>query len=296
MFLLSCALTENISFANIHILSNHCPEWSSGLFCFKMADTTITSKKAITLTLPTPQSVLFDIKEKLAILLSRTTSFAYSVYNPLRKSPSEFSGSKASFSFPKFSFNNFNKRKMFKIGVPILVGVVAIIGVVGLVKLLPNAKSTSTSGSNVQVPGALSAVELNRSLNFPLRDDKGEEVGKFSFSIENAELRKQIIVQGQRATAISGRVFLVLNLKITNSLEKTIQLNTRDYIRINVASKSDEQLAPDIHNDPVEVQAISTKYTRVGIAIDEADAKKTIHLKIGEIDGDKQNIDLNFKY
>jgi len=109
-------------------------------------------------------------------------------------------------------------------------------------------------------------------------------------------LQKQIIVQGQRASAVNGRVFLILNLKITNNLEQTIQLNTRDYLRLIVVSNQSEQLAPDIHNDPAEVQAISTKYTRVGIALDEGDAKKKIQLKIGEINGEKQTIDLNFKY
>jgi uncharacterized protein YwlG (UPF0340 family) len=114
--------------------------------------------------------------------------------------------------------------------------------------------------------------------------------------IQSVNIQKQIIVQGQRATAINGREFLIVNLKITNNLKKTIQLNTRDYIRIITAGDANEQLAADIHNDPVEVQAISTKFTRVGIALDEADTKKTIHLKVGEIDGTKQNIDLNFKF
>jgi hypothetical protein len=34
----------------------------------------------------------------------------------------------------------------------------------------------------------------------------------------------------------------------------------------------------------------------VDVAVDEADAKKIIQLKVGEIDGDKKTIDLNFKY
>lgn len=262
----------------------------------------VTPKKvAVTFTLPNPQGIVLDLKEKVLQLLSRVSVLAYSVYNPLRKSVPNELNIKHSFTFPKFSFNkfnfrNFDKKKLMKVGFPLVLGLIVIAGVVGLVKNLPDAKSSQSDVDSVQAPDALSTLNLNRQFSFPLRDEKGEKVGSFDYTIQSAAIQKQIIVQGQRATAVSGRSFLILNLKITNNLKKTIQINTRDYLRLTMASKLNEQLAPDIHNDPVEVQAISTKFTRVGIALDDQDTKKTINLKVGEIDGAKQSIDLDFQY
>ena len=108
-----------------------------------------------------------------------------------------------------------------------------------------------------------------------------------------AELRKEILIKGQKATAIKGRIFLIINLKIVNTLKQGINVNARDYMRLTVNGNSNELLAPDIHNDPVEVQAISTKHTRVGFAIN--DNEKNYVLQVGEIDGGKESIKLNLK-
>lgn len=189
------------------------------------------------------------------------------------------------------------KKKYFKIILPIVLLVIVVVGVGNIVRTLPDAQSRPiTTTKPVVTQDTLATMELNRKFVFPLKDAKQKTVGNFDYVVQSASLQKQIIVKGQRATAVEGRIFLILNMKITNNLKQTIQLNTRDYLRLVTASNSVEQLAPDIHNDPVEVQAISTKYTRVGMAINEADAKKIIKLKVGEIEGTKQNIDLNFKY
>jgi hypothetical protein len=57
-----------------------------------------------------------------------------------------------------------------------------------------------------------------------------------------------------------------------------------------VNGNTSELLAPDIHNDPVEVQAISTKPTRVGFPINDTDKKLTLF--IGEINGQKDKVEL----
>lgn len=261
---------------------------------------TISTKKvAVTIALPNAQGIVQLITDKMSILLSKVSALAYSVYNPLRKSRTSSNSDSGRFGIPKFSFNkfNFNKKNAMKIGFPLLIGVVAIVGLVSLVRGLPNAQSNSAAAgeSNIELPNAVSTIELNRNFEFPLRDDEGEEVGRFDFIVENAELQKQIIVQGKRATAVNGRIFLVFNLKIVNDLKFPMELPTRNFMRIILNNNDAELLAPDIHNDPVEVQAISTKYTRLGLAIDESAAKQTIRVQVGEVDGEKQTIELNFK-
>jgi len=157
--------------------------------------------------------------------------------------------------------------------------------------LVPNPQVGNTV-IGVSDTKPLATTTLNREFQFPLRNEKGKEVGKLLYTIKDAELRKQIIVKGKRATAVDGRIFLIINLKIVNDLNQGLEVNSRDYVRITVNGKTKELFAPDIHNDPVEVQAISTKNTRVGIAINETD--KNIELRIGEINGPKENIKLNF--
>jgi hypothetical protein len=261
-------------------------------------NTTLAGSRKVALTVTLP-SIHFDFL--LKTIKGFFIELFSSVYNPISTNLSNRSENVSSSSHDRFSRMkrpgfHFNK-KYFKIILPIIIGVIVIAAIASLIKSLPDAQSKPADPtSTVAAPDSLATINLNRKFSFPLKDDKGTVVGNFDYVIESAAIQKQIIVQGQRATAVDGRDFLILNLKITNNLKKTIQLNTRDYIRLTVASNASEQLAPDIHNDPVEVQAISTKFTRVGIALDEADAKKTIHLKVGEIDGAKQNIDLNFKF
>ena len=187
-------------------------------------------------------------------------------------------------------FPKFNKKNIFKYVLPVLLVLVAVFIVRQALSPRP---FTSTSGViSVSDTKPLATMTINREFKFPLRDEKGKELGKLSYTIKDAELRKQIIVKGKRATAVDGRIFLIINLKIVNDLNQGREVNSRDYIRVTVNGNTKELFAPDIHNDPVEVQAISTKNTRLGLAINESD--KNIEIRVGEINGEKQNIKLEF--
>ena len=152
--------------------------------------------------------------------------------------------------------------------------------------------SAFSSPDSVAIEKPKAEQTLNKVLYFPLKDKDGKEVAKLKYEILKSELRNQIIVKGQKASAVEGRTFLVVNVKITNDYEKPIELRARDYVRLKINS-SKEQLAPEIHNDPVEVQALSTKYTRLGFTIN--DDEKNLKLIVGEIGGKKQEISLNLK-
>lgn len=149
-----------------------------------------------------------------------------------------------------------------------------------------------TADSRVAIKGARASVTVNKELVFPIRDQYGKEITKIKYFLESAQLQDEIIVKGQSYVAVKGRTFLILNIKLTNDFDKTINLNARDYTRLTVTGKEDEKLAADIHNDPVELQAISTKETRLGWPVDDNVKKYTLY--VGEIDGDKQKVDLKF--
>lgn len=185
--------------------------------------------------------------------------------------------------------NSSNKKFLFLVGFII----VAVIALGSLLVFGKKSSGNSVLGADSRPAPSEAKAEfnINRIFMFPIKDEKGKEVSKFSYEITKAELFDSIIVKGQRASAVKGRTFLIINLKIKNDNKQPVQINTKDYIRISV-NNSSELNAPDIHNDPVEVQAISTKFTRVGVAINDSD--KNIILHVGEIDGKKENIRVNF--
>lgn len=153
-------------------------------------------------------------------------------------------------------------------------------------------KTQVSSGNKAVLKDPLKTLPLNKEFKFPLKDDKNETVGEIQYIIESAELRDEIIIKGKKAYAVQGRVFLILNLKIVNKSNKKISIETSDYARLFVNSNENEPLEPSIHNDPVVVGAISSKPTRIGFAINSSD--KDIKIKVGEIKGEKQTIDLTF--
>ena len=173
--------------------------------------------------------------------------------------------------------------------------IVVILGILVVVfiifKILTSARSNVYPDVRGDIASAKAVKEINREFFFPLKDENGKEVSKIKFLVENAELRDEIVVKGQKATSIKGRTFFIINLKITNEHNSAIEINTRDYLRLAIGD-SNEWFAPDIHNDPVEVQAISTKPTRVGFPID--DVRNKFKVQAGEIREKKEVVEFEF--
>ena len=176
----------------------------------------------------------------------------------------------------------------------VLIAVITIV-IVGIV-FFTRGKKSSNAANGIASTNVFSTAEkttlIDTELEFPIKNDQGEEINRFKYKVENAEIRDEIIVRGQRATSINGRTFLVLNIKLSNPLDQAIQINTRDYIRLIRNGNPAKQLAPDVHNDPVQVQAISTKMARVAFPINDTDSD--LQLQIGEIKGEKQIVPVVF--
>lgn len=174
----------------------------------------------------------------------------------------------------------------------ILIGLL-LLGLFVVIFTFLSKSNSSSSNSQSTLKDARLAASINQEFSFPLKDETDTEVSKIKYTLESAELRSEILVKGQKATAVKGREFLIISLKITNEFSQAIELNTRDYVRLSVNGNREEWLAPDIHNDPVEIQAASTKMTRIGFPVNTDD--KDMLLRIGEIEGDKEEVSLDFK-
>lgn len=159
------------------------------------------------------------------------------------------------------------------------------------VKALSASSAPSSTSSKVQLKEAVATKPVSKDINIIIADEDGEELDPVTMRIDNVELREEIIVQGQKATSVEGRGFLVVNLKLVNPLESGVEINTKDYLRLG-ENDSNEWLAPDIHNDPVVIQAISTKPTRVAFPVNIE--TRRFSLQVGEIAGEKEIIEIDF--
>jgi hypothetical protein len=175
---------------------------------------------------------------------------------------------------------------------PLVILILFVIGTLTVIIRSLRSTPTLTSDGRVVVAGPKATIVLNKEFLFPLKDQKGNEVTKIKYTIEQAELRNELIVKGKRAVAVQGRTFLILNLKVVNDYNAAIEMNVRDYIRLSLNGNKSELLAPEIHNDPVTIQAISTKITRLGFPIYDTD--KNIALLVGEISAVKEEVPLSF--
>lgn len=224
------------------------------------------------------------VKEKLSNALNFIGSFARSKKRTSGGGTDLHTQTNKRFKLPSLK----NKKLIRSIFVVVAVLLVIFVGS----KLIKNTQSEETQDNRVEVKGAVSMTEVGKEFEFPLNNSDGEEISKIKYEIERAELRDEIITEGKRATAVKGRLFLILVLKITNQYEKSIKINTRDYVRLSVNGSEGELLAPETHNDPVEIQAISTKYTRVGFIVNDTDKDFVLH--VGQIKGDKERVNLDF--
>lgn len=166
--------------------------------------------------------------------------------------------------------------------------IIIILGLVGAFIYFKKGSVLSANSGKVDVQAALATQDINKTIDLVVADGKTQPV---KMTLQSVELRDEVFVQGKRAKAVKGRTFLILNVKLVNDNSSSLQLQTRNFVRLSLNGNENEWLAPEIHNDPVEVQAQSVKYTRIGYSINEGSSN--MKLRIGKIDGDKQTIDLD---
>jgi len=153
------------------------------------------------------------------------------------------------------------------------------------------ARSFGSQSTEIIPLSQTKAAYIGKSFEFPVLDGKGELTDlKLAMSLINAELVKKILIQGQPATAKEGKIFLILNLEISNSSQKSMTISPVNLIRL--VDSSGKLYAPDIHNKDVTIEPISTKKTRVGFVMDEGETN--FKIQIGKVDGPKELIEVKF--
>lgn len=180
------------------------------------------------------------------------------------------------------------KKRLAKYG--IIAGSLGLLVLAGFsVKKAIVASQNSGVGKNLAA--AISPLPIKKDINQEIIISLPNSKIQVKYMVVSAELQEEILVKGEKVKASPGRTFLVFTLKIINDGKQGIQLNSRDFLRVTT-NGGNEWLAPDIHNDPVEIQALSTKYTRLGLPVNKTD--KQFKIRLGEIVGEKVEFEISF--
>lgn len=240
------------------------------------------------------ESAIRNVLKKLKNRISQFfTSFTQSSSSSSYQAYAVDNGNNATTpSFHKRNIKRFFKRSKYLPFILVLL-VLLVVGYL-VVSTISNQSAPTVLGNDdkVEVKKPISTQSLHRTFAYPIKNAKGVEVSKIRYNLDSAELRDEIIWNGKRGQTIKGRTFLILNLRLTNDYNQPIQLNARDYVRL-VIDGSQERMAPDLNSDPIEIQAISTKPTRLGFPIN--DEFKSLILQVGEIDGAKEQVKLTLQ-
>lgn len=151
-----------------------------------------------------------------------------------------------------------------------------------------NISQVSSNITNQNSENA-SSVVINKEYRFPIYSSDGKTESSLKMVVTSAVRNDKIVVNGKSSQAAEGKDFLVLNMEITNSTNNKLNVRPVDFFRL--VGQEGQLFAADVYNDPVKVEPISIKKTRVAYVVFES--QENFKFQIGEIKGEKQEVEIN---
>lgn len=137
-------------------------------------------------------------------------------------------------------------------------------------------------------------VVVDSSFEFPALDSQGQPTkDKIKFTISTAEKTGQVLVQDKVYTARNQKKFLIINLALKNDFARLVNIFPGNLVRLTYTGEEENRFAPDLHNNLVQVSAISTKLERIGFVVPEEEV--FFNLYVGELEGEKEIVEVKFK-
>ncbi len=180
---------------------------------------------------------------------------------------------------PKRFYFNKKTKLFFSI---VVVGIV-LIGVAAVASGAFNPKGSQGKDPGIQIDQTFESIGR-------VKDGRPTD-GTLPIKITSAEITDSVLVKGQRAYTRNNKLFLVVYLEIENKYPVTLYSKPVDLLRLVRADG--KRAAPSVSQGDVEIRAISVKRTNVAFVIDRGEKNFTI--EVGEVDGEKQAIQVNFK-
>lgn len=152
---------------------------------------------------------------------------------------------------------------------------------------------------NIKIPNKLEEpaksinVTVDKSYDMAALNNLGKVLSsKIRFKIAAAEKTNKVLVKDQIFTAKNNKLFLIINVELKNDATNPVNLMPGDLVRLTIEGDEDNKYAPDLHNNLVLISAISTKNDRIGFVI--PDTARKFKLYVGELEGKKETVALNF--
>ncbi|MBM4402277.1 MAG: hypothetical protein FJ044_03470 [Candidatus Cloacimonetes bacterium] len=134
-------------------------------------------------------------------------------------------------------------------------------------------------------------VQIGQTYEFIARDENGNPANSIlPLTFISATKKDSVNIQGQKATAKNGKVFLVLDFEVKNDSSQTYYLLPVDLIRLLQGEET--KIAPSVHQGRLEVRPISSKFSNLGFVIEQK--QKGFQFEVGEIDGEKNELKVQF--
>ncbi len=140
----------------------------------------------------------------------------------------------------------------------------------------------SGGNSNNSVTGKLLPLKQNFEVVAKTKDGKNTN-GKFQVEVISAHRAESLLIQGQKVIARNKKVFLVVNMEISNSYKVALYNQPVDSFRL--IGSDGKRYAPTAHQGNVEVRPESTKTSNVGFIV-PLDQKK-FKVEVGDLNSDK---------
>lgn len=164
-----------------------------------------------------------------------------------------------------------------------------IVGAIVFVFLVGVFTSQTRSSSDEQSVG--SPVGVDYTVDIAGQNKAGDTLNKnLSVTITEARRQKRVLVQGSWIKAKEGKVFLILDFDVTNSVGAAMYGMPVDWVRL--IRDEDKKVAPTVHQGQLELRPVASKETNVGFVVDEDSKEFTVEL--GRIYGLEDTLQLEF--
>lgn len=159
-----------------------------------------------------------------------------------------------------------------------------------------NSKAKSQENPKAIVTSPQKRVELNRDFEFAIQviNDQGNftnKTKKIKFILTDAELKKEIKLKGESKEANEGQLYLILRIELQNDTSDRLAIISNKYIRLT--DPNSKKYSPDFHNAMIAIDPLSVRRDLVAYIVN-ADTK-TFTFQVGELEGEKQPIEISFE-
>lgn len=178
----------------------------------------------------------------------------------------------------------------------VLIGIL-IFGVLGykIISLNKAAKAKSVNPKTITSQADQNVI-LSKEFQFNIQaiNDQGQfipkKTQKIKFIITDAELKKEIKVKNDVKKASDGQKYLILRIELQNDSADRLAIISNKYIRL--IGENNKKFSPDFHNAMVAVDPLSVRRDLVAYIVNEN--AKNFTFQIGDLEGDKQSIEIAF--